>query len=95
MARCRELEWLIETAWEHGKELVLQEQHAQGLSFMAAALSLMDLCEDYKDHKEVRTPARCQSWMKDLLAPGTITSVLVALVAELPSKQDCSRWCEV
>ncbi|CAL5220264.1 g2245 [Coccomyxa viridis] len=47
-----ELEWLIETAWEHGKELVLQEQHAQGLSFMAAALSLMDLCEDYKDHKE-------------------------------------------
>ncbi len=29
-------------------------RHAQALPFMTAALGLMDLCEDFKDRREVR-----------------------------------------
>ena len=45
--------WLSLTAWEHGMDHVQEERYAQGLSFMAAALRLMDFSEYSKDHKEV------------------------------------------
>ena len=47
------MSWLISTAWNQGCRHAKFLRHAKALSFMAAALGLMDLCEEFKDRKEV------------------------------------------
>ena len=45
--------WLIDTAWKCGMNHVEEQRYAQGLPFMAAALSLMDFSHLFEDAKEV------------------------------------------
>ncbi len=46
---------LINTAWGRGCKQAEAGRHSKALCFMAAALNLMDFCEDYKNGKEVPT----------------------------------------
>ena len=48
------MSWLISTAWNRGCKHARFLRSAQAMSFMAAALALVDHCEDYKDRKEVQ-----------------------------------------
>ena len=46
--------WLISAAWEKGSKYAQHLNHQRALSFMAAAVGLMDFCDDFKDRKEVQ-----------------------------------------
>ena len=50
----REMSWLISTAWNRGCKHARFLRNVPALSFMAAALALMDQCNDYKDRKQVQ-----------------------------------------
>ena len=45
---------LITAAWDQGCRHAQCLRHAQALSFLTAAIDLMDLCDDFKDTKEVQ-----------------------------------------
>jgi len=47
------MSWLVSTTWNRGCKHAKFLRHAQALPFMTAALGLMDLCEDFKDRREV------------------------------------------
>ena len=55
---CSEMSWLITTAWDTGCKHAQYGHHAQALSFLAAAIELMDFCDAFKDTKEVHHPIR-------------------------------------
>ena len=57
---CSEMSWLITRAWERGSKFAQDDQHAQALAFLAAALELMDFCDDFRDTKEVLDPIPVQ-----------------------------------
>ncbi len=51
---CSEMSWLINTTWAIGSKHAHAKRYAKALAFMAAAIDLMDLCEDFKDRKKVQ-----------------------------------------
>ena len=51
---CKEMSWLIIKTWAIGSKHAQAERNAQALPFMAAAIDLMDLCDNFKDSKKVQ-----------------------------------------
>ena len=53
----REISWLVSTAWNRGCRHVKFLKPGEAVRFMEAALSLMDLCEDFRERQEVLLPS--------------------------------------
>lgn len=52
----REISWLVSTAWNRGCRHVKFLKPGEAVRFMEAALSLMDLCEDFRERQKVLLP---------------------------------------
>ena len=65
MVRCltcgSEVNWLTKEARNHGCKHTLYMRHAKALSFMAAALDLMDLCEDFEGCEDIKKEKEVQT----------------------------------
>lgn len=48
----REISWLVSTAWNRGCRHVKFLKPGEAVRFMEAALSLMDLCEDFRERQK-------------------------------------------
>ena len=53
--------WLTKEAWNHGCKHARYMRHPQALSFMAAALDLMDLCEDFEGCEDIKKDKEVQT----------------------------------
>ena len=51
---CSEMSWLIYTAWNQGNKHARYLRHPLALSFVAAAIDLMDFSDDFKGNKKVQ-----------------------------------------
>ena len=59
------------TAWEDGCKHARSSRRAQGLSLMAAALSLLDLCEHGRIFKGVRVLPSIQMYLPNIMFQGS------------------------
>ncbi len=51
---CSEISWLINETWSLGRKHAQAQRDAEAFPLMAAAISLMDLCDEFSDSKEVQ-----------------------------------------
>ena len=51
---CSEMNWLVSETWGLGRKHARAQRKAQALTFMAAAIDLMDLSDEFRGRKEVQ-----------------------------------------